>query len=620
MKKLLLTLAIGVGFSTAFSQNILITDADLDTLNPYDCNNSAPDANFFDSGNNTANYGDNENETITVCPDYTGMNNGLVVSFGVNEGLIFDVDASDTVFVYDGPNTSAPLLGAHNSSNSPNGFNHFSSFDENPTGCLTIQFVSDGSSNSIGWESNISCASLPQPFTPHMTCQLNGTGQDVINPSDTGYIDICYGDSLLFSATGDYPYSSDITGNGYSQNNNNVTYEWTFSDGTLLTGPSVWFNPPFQNGYLVTLKITDSFGQSESIISKVRVSTTPTFTGVMFNRDSLCIGDTTLIVGGVTPSDTAGVHATGGSFELGGSIAGLVYLPDGSGLNYTDTMSIFGFNPGQTLANASDISQLFLDIEHSYLGDLEMTLTCPNGTSITIFDAYPGGMISGGFDGGGTYLGNAYDANIGNPGVGMDYYFSSSNATWGTMATEHGIGNTVAVTNPSGGNAMNPNGIYLPQETFANLAGCPLNGDWVITVRDNLGTDDGYIFEWGLFFDPSINPNTETYLPTITTAQWLSNATILPGNPTDTFIVVSSDLPGVQQYTFEVEDSFGCAYDTIVPIYFLPTPGTQANDTACANQHQITGTTSYNGGVWTYTGPGNATFNANNRWKIHSFL
>lgn len=613
MRKFLLIIALLTTNYSLFSQNILITDADWDTLNPYNClANPGPAANFFDSGNNSANYSDNENEIITICPDFSGGANKLGLTFGTNVGLTFNVDGTDSIYIYDGPNTSSPLLGVHNSVTDPTGFNHQSSFGVNPSGCLTIQFISDGATNGTGWDANVACLTLPQPFTAHMTAQSMGVGSDIISPADTGYADICFDDSLLFTANPIFPYSLQNTGHGYSQDTSNVTYEWHFSDGSSAMGRTAWFKPPARNGYVAELKITDSFGQVQIIQSKIRVSTIPRFGGVINNRDSVCVGDTTVIIGAVTSTDTAGVDPTSSSFQLGGSVAGLVYLPDGSGVNYTDTIDVSGFLPGQLVTAASDIDQFFVNMEHSYLGDLEMLLECPNGTQVPIINSYSPGIIPGGFNGAGTFLGNARDMNIGNPGTGMDYYFSTANATWGDMATEYGLGNTVPVTNPSVGNAMNPGGIYLPEQSFANFIGCPLNGKWSITVRDNLGTDDGYIFEWGVFFDPSINPNQETYAPVIDSAKWLTNATILPGNSTDTFIVVTSSTAGTQNYTFQVTDNFGCVYDTTVQVYFLPGPTVQGDDNACAGQYQITGTSSFDGGTWAYSGPGTATFIPNN--------
>ncbi len=613
MRKLLLFISILIYSLSSFSQ-ILITDPDLDQANPMDCA-SASLPNFFDSGN-PGNYSANENETIVLCPDYAANTSKLSLTFGINSGLVFNVDGSDTVFVYDGPSTAEPLLGAHNSVTDPNGFNHVASFVNNPSGCLTVQFKSDANAISVasGWEASVACVQPAQPIEGHMSGYLNGV--NIINPADTGYADVCFGDSILFVAQPSFPYSSDVTGLGYSQNSNNVTYEWEFSDGTVASTDSVWFTPPARQGYIVSLKITDQFPQSNTITSKVRVSTIPSFSGVTIGRDSICLNDTTIIVGAVTNTDTSGVDPTTSSFQLGGTVAGQVYLPDGSGVSYHDTLVISGFLPGATVTSITDVEQLCLNMEHSYLGDLEMQLTCPNGSTITIFNANTGGIITGGFGGGSTYLGHPLDDASGPPGMGEEYCWSSTLATYGDFPTEFAANNFVALTNPpspSAGNSMNWNGIYLPEQSFTGLNGCPLNGDWSITVRDNLGTDDGYIFEWSILFDPLLNPNNETYVPSIVSGNWLTAATIVNAatlNNPDTFAIVTSTTAGTHDYTFQVTDNFGCVYDTIVQVEFLGLP-TVPNDTGiCDTSFQIQGVTSLAGGYWHLpTGPGTITFN-----------
>ena len=621
MKKLILLLSIFTYSSISFSQ-MLITDVDLDVNNPMDCTpNSGPAPNFYDSGGAGGNYPANDNEAFIVCPDYDNGASKLTITFGINNGLLFDVDPSDTIFVYDGPSTSAPLLGAHNSGTDPNGFNYVSSFANNPTGCLTVQFIADGSAQGTGWDASIACVQPAQPFEMHMVGYLNG-GADIINPADTGYADVCFGDSILFVAQPNFPYSSnpaDAIPVGYLQTRDSVTYEWEFSDGTAATGDSVWYTPPARQGYLVSLKVTDQFPQSQTITSKIRVSTIPSFAGVLVTRDSICLNDTTVIVGAVTNTDTSGVDPTSSSFQLGGTVAGLVYLPDGSGINYSDTLNITGFIPGATVTSITDLEQLCLNMEHSYLGDLEMTLTCPNGTSINIFNSYSPGMTPGGFNGGNTYLGNPDDGSLGVPGVGEEYCWSSTLATFGDFPTEFGAGNFIALTtpsSPSAGNSMNWNGIYLPEESFTNLNGCPLNGDWSITVRDNIGADDGFIFEWSILFDPLLNPNNETYVPSIVSGNWVpgSSASIVNAATlnVDTFAIVTSTAAGLLDYTFEVTDNFGCTYDTVAQVQFLGLPTTPSDASICDTAYNINGVSSLNGGNWSYTGPGTINFIPNN--------
>ena len=120
---------------------------------------------------------------------------------------------------------------------------------------------------------------------------------------------------------GKYPYCcAQWAGAGYSQNVNNVTYDWYISDGgTYPNNDSIWFYPPARNGYLVDLKVTDIFPQSERLLCKIRVSQQPLFTGTGPLEDTVCLGQNTVLIGGTTITDTVGVDIPAGTFELGGS-------------------------------------------------------------------------------------------------------------------------------------------------------------------------------------------------------------------------------------------------------------------------------------------------------------
>ena len=605
MKKIIYSLALLLFSFAVNAQTLNISDADQDQANPLDCNTWGDGSvqNFFDTGGSGASYGPNENETIVICPD-PSTGSKVTVAFATNVGYTFDVHGSDSIYVYDGPDTSAPLLGVHNSDTDPNGFTHSASFENNPSGCLTIVFVSDGADEGTGWDANITCGNPPQPYSPTIDAFINGDGYpstSAMNPADTGYVDICFGDSILLIAGGDFPYSLENAGSGYSQNNDNCTYEWEITDGTSFTGDSLWFTPAARVGYLITLRMTDPINNIRIIQAKVRVSTIPSFAQTTALLDTICLGDTTLLLGGVTNTDTVGVEPTEGSFEIGGTFAGLTYLPDGSGQNYTTGINISGFGPDQTVQSAEDIVQMCVTMEHSYLGDLEMWLECPDGTQAVIFNSNSGGAIAGGFGGGGTYLGEPIDSDIGNPGVGWEYCWSSDPtvATFGDFAAEHGAGNFV-------NGAMNPDGVYLPEESFDQFIGCPINGEWIITIRDNLGIDDGYIFEWGIYFDPDINPNTEQYTPTIVTEYWTAHEDIIVD--TDTLVVVSPANTGDNFFQFNVEDNFGCPYDTLINVYVFPQPTISPNDDICDSTYTLAANNAPRGGTWLVDGPGTVTF------------
>ncbi|MCT4580933.1 MAG: gliding motility-associated C-terminal domain-containing protein [Flavobacteriales bacterium] len=613
MKNFIITGLISV-LSLSFYGQTLISAADTtcDCSNASSVFNDGSNANFQDAGGG-ADYSSNENEVITFCPDAGASK--VSATFATNSGFSWDVDASDTLYVYDGPSTSSPLIGAYNSTTDPNGFFAIASWN-NPSGCLTFQFVSNGSAEGTGWDANISCGNPPQPFEVHMEGFINGQANGAddmtndLNPVDTGYIDICLGDSIMLVANPVFPHDPSVTGNGGYDQIGNHTINWEATNGFSATGDTVWFKPTFQSGYLITLSVVDAFPQTEGLMMVVRVSTTPSFTTCTALDDTICEGQVTQLVGGITPGDTVGVQATTGAVEIGGTFASLTFLPDGSGQNYTTDVSISGFPANGTIQSATDINRICLSMEHSFLGDLEMMLTCPNGQSVTVFNSYTGsGLFPGGFGGGGTYLGGANDTGNGTVGVCEEYCFSEmpgSLASWAVLDAGTGIPTSPA-TGPSTGTMVTP-GTYNPEESFfPALQGCPINGNWTITVRDNLGIDDGYICEWGIFFDATLNPNNETYTASIVNEFWSPDPTIITGD-NDTAIIVQPPL-GTTGYTFNVEDSFGCAYDTTVLVEVIQGPSINSPTTSCLGDDiQFSGTYAPEGGNWSFSGPGSISF------------
>ena len=586
--------------------------------------NSPQTTNFTDAGGAAA-YTSNENEVITLCPDATGSK--MVVVFGNTAGYTLNLHSSDTLYVYDGPTVNSPLLAAINDSTFPNGINIPASWS-NTSGCLTFKFVSDSSLQGTGWDANISCSNLLQPFTNHLSAYItvgtaNGAGDTIndLNPVDTGFVDICFGDIIEFVAQPYFPYepggdSAALSGGGYMQSTN-YTATWELSDGTIINANSFLFTPASRNGYLLTLKIEDSLGQFYYSICKIRVSSIPIFSSCGTTQSPICLGRVSELYGGITGSDTVGVDPVLSNFPIGGVFGNLTYLPDGGGINYTTDITISGFLTGATIQNPNDIEKMCVKMEHSFLGDLEMKLTCPTGLSVNIFNSSitAGGLFPGGFGGGNDFLGGAFDNNTGNVGVCEQYCFSNLNSAMPAFVNGY---NTVAASGPSAGVMVVP-GLYEPEESYLpSLVGCPVNGTWTLTVRDNFAIDDGFICEWGIYFNSILSPNQVTYSPSIVSANWVEVDTTVTTIVSflDTNIVINPPSTGTYDYKFEVEDEFGCSYDTIIEIVVEQGASIIGDTTTCGDVFV------YNGNVfpntnyiadWSYVSDtGSLTFDLNN--------
>ncbi|MBX0291189.1 T9SS type A sorting domain-containing protein [Hymenobacter sp. HSC-4F20] len=101
----------------------------------------------YDNGG-TGNYADYSNGTLTINPGTVGGRVQLAFSY-------LNVETCcDRLIIYDGPNTSSPVLGYYNSYP---GTVIASNTAINPTGALTLSFYSDGSYTTDGFEAAISC-------------------------------------------------------------------------------------------------------------------------------------------------------------------------------------------------------------------------------------------------------------------------------------------------------------------------------------------------------------------------------------------------------------------------------------------------------------------------------
>ena len=579
---------------------LTLTGPDYNQGNPLNCAGIVPTGgtNFIDGAGN---YAPNMNETLVLCPD---LNQGSKVSiaFATNIGFEWDVHPTDTLYIYDGPTTAAPLIGAYNNGTNPVGLFAQASWN-NPSGCLTLRFKSNGANEGTGWVANVACGNPPQPIVPHVEAYKNGGGSNIMNPLDTGYVDLCPGDSVLLKALPSFPYSLENTNTGYSQTNNNCTFTWTIGGVGQFTGDQIWFTPTNSTGYYVDLAITDQFPQTIHSNFKVRVSVPPIFAGTGPLEDTVCLGQNSFLVGGVTPQDTVGIDIPGGTFQIGGTFAGLTFLPDGAGQMYQTNIPMSGFDSTAVITSGADIDQICLDIEHSYIGDIEIALTCPNGTTVSLMNAYnqtPFGwaeLVPGGCGNGiSTFLGNDTDIDGGNPGSPVwTYCFSTTNNTFNTICAENAAGNTVI--NDYGFPSMNPNGVYLPDGDFNQFAGCPINGNWTISVQDNQGIDDGYIFSWGIYFNASLYPESEGYQNYVVTEGWASDPTIISGQ-NDTLIVIQPSTPGITNYTYGITDNFGCQYDTTVSFVVLPRPAIFSDTAICHYNYFVGNTSAYAGGQW----------------------
>ncbi|MFB6258497.1 MAG: PKD domain-containing protein [Flavobacteriales bacterium] len=544
---------------------------------------------FYDSGGNSNTYSNNENYVFTICPSNSANIQLDFTSFDVEDNY-------DVLCVYDGMSTSAPSLGCYDNGTPLSGLVEATS--SNSSGCLTFEFTSDGSVTMNGWEAAINCV---------YPCQDVEAVLSSSNPSPTGpngEIEVCPGTTVDFNGDANYPQNDSI----YHQANSTSTFIWQFGDGTSDTAQNVSHTYNTPGIYRVDLTVIDSNGCSSNndIDQIVMVAPPPSFDGTTAQQDTICLGDSNTLLGQASPDTLYGSCTP--------PVADTTALPDGSGVSYTSTVTVDCYSPGQTLNDIDNLENICMTMEHSYLGDLTITLTCPSGQTVTLADPYSG-------SGGNEFLGEPIDGNTGTPGDGYQYCFNT-NPTYGTWSAEAG-NYQYSYTDNNGNTYTNkdylPAGSYTSLDALSGLVGCDLNGDWELSVTDNLSIDDGFIFEWGLTFNDSILPPDLQETVGIDTAYWNSDPSIVSTSADMDTAVVEPPDTGTACYTYTAVDSFGCSFDTTVcfNVSSRPVPIVAQPDTIDCSNSSVTldasASTSPSGSIdysWTTSG-GNIVSGAN---------
>ena len=460
-------------------------------------------------GEGAAGYSPNENYTATICSDQPGLAISLQwISFNLStEGS----DPVDQLTIYDGPDNTAPVIGTYTGSNSPGIVT--ASFG-NTSGCLTLNFTSNELGEGL-FSAVITCF---QPCEPPFA---------IASMSEAAPALICQGEVVGFDA------SASTAAQGF----NIIEYQWQFGDGSVdsTTGPVISHAFEEPGEYIVQVLLTDDneCNNDNYIDLAVRVSTDPVFN--LSSDTSVCLGNLAALVGDVTP--TTWNELPSADFGAG------IFLPDDLGIPFTSELNYNGvFEPGAVLTDIDQLQTLCVSMEHSYMGDFVVQITCPSGQTVTLHEQ----------GGGGTYLGEPIDDESQPLVQGICYeYCWSASATNGTWEEN------------SGGGTL-PAGTYESVQPMSNLIGCPLNGAWTLTITDLFAIDNGFLCAWSMDFDPALFPDLTTYTPDLglespDSAFWSGPGFVV--DPNDHLSgSVTPTSPGTSTYIFTVIDNFGCTY------------------------------------------------------------
>ncbi len=499
-------------FSASSAQEIAISNTTLETCQGF----------LVDTGLSAGDYGANEDITMTVCPEAPET---IITLYWA----LANLGPGDILQIFDGPDDTAPILGTYIEYEAQ-GLEIFAS-EDNPTGCLTLHFTSDAAGEG-SFVAEMSCGyPCERPFA------IVDSGEPIPHLA-------CPGEEITF----------DASNSTVADNFEIVSWEWDFGDdNTSSTGPVVSHSFDNPGAYKVQLSIADNniteddpdgCSNNNLVDHLVLVSTEPDWTGTSLDA-TICSGqlfDLEGVVNGVTYDS-----------EPSGNFGGGLFIPDDQSQCFEAELTYTAFAPGAVIENAnSDIVSLFMNFEHSYMGDLTISLICPDGSSMTLHEQ----------GGGSTYLGEPIDLdNLPNDeGVGYDYWWSPT-ATNGTWAEESWSYSTL------------PSDTYSATSPWTLLNGCPLNGTWSIEICDSWGSDNGFIFDWTVNFNPELYPEPIVFTPVFgmdcDSTSW-DGPNIYDESEDCNDVTIVAVESGT--YTYTATNNFGCTYTTDVEVTVVDGP------------------------------------------------
>lgn len=525
---------------------------------------------FYDAGGASGSHGENQNSKITFLPGTP--NSSIKVNF-----TQFSVDPLATLTVYDGLNETAIPIATFNSSITPIGLN-IAATSANTSGALTFVFTS-GAGNGLGWVADLTCIYPCQPFMVQLNDQL------LSHPiEDSVYTKVCPLDIVTFGAEAIF-LNNNVN---YLQTQSNTKFIWNFQQMPSDTGAVInkTFSQPMINYYILSGVDVNGCPSSNFFRGKLLVSGNPI---VSINPNIDAFTNIPLPVSAGEDENSTllfqNIDIQTNLINLNATNYDTVFLPDGSNICYHDDILISSFQENQNLFSVNQLKRIKLNIEHSFMGDLSIRITCPSGQTAILKEQFAGipTMGAGGVvgnscsgQGGGLNLGSVSDGSTSSAcylthGIGWDYEFRpGATGCFGTggpsvsynYIDQCGVTYTGPSLTPSVPNTLTSIPTepvyYGPFQDLSSLIGCPLNGNWRLTVCDHWAIDNGFIFNWGIEFDESLQIDTMFYSINVDSARW-TGQNVTPTGPFNATIY--NIEPGISNYSVTLIDEFGCEYD-----------------------------------------------------------
>ena len=423
-----------------------------------------------DSGPNNS-YSPGIDYTFTV---YGSCTSPEVMSIYVE---VFDIDPSDTVFIYDGPSTTYPIIVAANNDNNILSYNFYVS-SRNGYNALTVRIKSNNDSNvGQGFSFLFRCAVPCEYSTPIIEDEFNrvvdgqivGTGSlrnivqydtsitfvngepvETIHETRFMAAEICEGECIQLKGHGVYGNSTGT----YTPTDATTTFYWSFGAGTpqegvgLTTTRTVCYNEA--TCYYVTLSLVDENTCASNGTATMYVRIAPNPIKTLGDLETVCANDSVLVSVGFDETSIVTmdhIYIENTRTRVNNT---KTFIPDGPNCPtpcYEAPVVFDEFPAGTAITSAGEICSVCINYEHEFMGDYRLQIVCPNGQTAILKYAddmydplWTSSVPDGAYGGSGTYTGFPYggsshhtydgsgsgvcDSVFNVYGDGLDYCFS----------------------------------------------------------------------------------------------------------------------------------------------------------------------------------------------------
>ena len=520
------------------------------------------------------------------------------LSFYVEE---LSISCLDTLYLYNGPDTNGTLIAKFNSftGNVAVGDIIFES-PTNNTGMVTIRFRTDPMTDTartnlaceqynggagMGFVIDAQCGIPCEYVEPVIDSLFYRTRHGVIYDSgytrlvtilDTIYnvegdtssgIDrvdtnrfigahLCIGDGVIFHGHGEYSYRYGY----YTPTDATTFFRWDMAyDNDTIVGyglTAVEYNEYQRTGcFDVRLDIVDAYGCTSDVFASIKVRTSINPIKTIYTLSDICNRDSLMVNMGYDGDNaTLTLRRIKQDSSISKTYEVRTFIPDGCDCNnpsyFEAPVEFTEFPNSSKVRSYKDICSICINMEHSFMGDIYITIVCPQGKEAVLKWGNPSSctpyglpahapteltvdvpgqqgqqmtvpLHDGGSHGSGTFLGIPLDTqgggswdqsprcdSVGNPyGFGLDYCFSRD--THYTLVTGQNAaavwswydpcptGNFYIVSN---GNTVSWPVTYQPIPAGFNQVGLTPQGTSLNTRKPSNHEDkEDYYLPWATF-------------------------------------------------------------------------------------------------------------------------